>query len=291
MKKMTKTILFLISAFIIISCENDETNFQTSNNVITTIIKKKTENESTAKMSATSFPINIHFDYGITETNGGCPTNCYGPIPQIQEQGFIVRGYGQPGHNASYNSLVLRARNKSKVTYSPRIGQFINDNAPYESAISIEYPFQAYLTYEIRVETFFFDNRKNIDNVYSNGYPTLNVCLKDDATIPGNNPCLGDGRIGTWVTENGYIYNKSISLDSHALITRTFVYNFSPTTTKSALLLWLEPYMNLTPGPGALIPLNDYSMKLPLITVIAKPFDPSFNVPPPPRGGGTGGPR
>lgn len=289
MKKKTKKILFLITAFIVISCENDETNFNTSNNVTTSIIKKKmTENESTAKMSATSFPINIHFDYGITETNGGCSINCYGPIPQIQEQGFIVRGYGQPKHNASYNSLVLRAQNKGIVYYSPIEGQLINDNSPYESAISIEYPFQAYLTYEIRVKTFFFDNRKNIDNVYSSGFPTLHVCLRDDATIPGENPCLADGQLGRWITENGYIYNKSITLDSHALISRTFVYNFSPITSKSALLLRLEPYTNPNRGPGVPIPLNDYTMSLPLITVIAKPFDPSHNVPP---RGGSGGPR
>lgn len=280
-------LFFLLST--IISCSVDEP----------VKIESKIDLEPTIAQKEFYSSVTLHFDYGVVSLNSGCTkeklgydgnfftyTGVYGPIPQPQEEGYMIRGYNKPYHNEYYNSLALHSSNEGRQTISPRTGQLINDNDPRVTAISIEYPFLANTTYEISVQNYFVDVRKNADNVYSDGYPTLTAYLKETPEIPGPNPCGDSGLTGHWATVDGYIYKREQTLDSHALITRTFIYKFSPIENKNALVLILSPSMASEVGAGVSIPTNNYVMLLPLITIAEKPFDPSINVAPPPRGGG-----
>lgn len=257
--------------------------------------KKNNSNKLTYKTTGESVLLN--FNYGIVDyTKSGCTikryndgnsyytdSGVYGPIPYNYD-GYLIRGFGTPYHNYYYNSLVLHASNKGMKS-TDRTGKIWHDNNNNGSAISIEYPFKENVTYEISIETVFYDNRYIAEKVHSNGYPTLYAQLKDDGIIvsPDINSC-GDNGInniyGYYMSGyDSYLtnYTRSYTLDSRAIIQRTLVFKFSPTEKKNALVFSLHPSTS-TPGYGAPISTNNYTMALPIVNITEKTFDPSLNI-------------
>lgn len=239
----------------------------------------------------------INFAYGIAEsTKSGCTRDIYthstgqfyttdngvyGPNPAPQVNGYLIRGYGQPHQNQYYGSLVLFAKNEIYKTISR--GQIWHNNKRGGSAISIEYPFKANVTYEIHIKTFFHDNRKLVDDKYSEGYPTLYAQLTDDAIIRGyinrrtetTDPCDKEGINA--LSDSNPNYTRSYTLNDQALTMKNIIFLFSPTEEKKAILISLHPAIG-TAGVGTHIPTNNYTMRLPSITINEKTFDPSLNV-------------
>lgn len=249
-------------------------------------IPEKTEevNNLTSKTEANS--VTINFNYGITDyPNSGCTderydkytgknytVGVYGPNP-VNRDGFLVRGYGKPYHNFAYNTLFLQASNKGYTTLTTR-GLLLNDNLSKTSAISIEYPFKANVSYDIEVKTYFRDNRYLIDNVHSSGFPSLYAHLRDTGIIAEGEAGCKDNLIPI-VTEQNYI--KPYTLDSPALITRNIIFKFSPLQAKNALIFALNPTQGGR-GTDVKIPTNSYTMALYSVKITEKPFDPSLNI-------------
>lgn len=250
-------------------------------------------NNTTSKSSEQSTFLNFH--YGLYDpTKSGCTVTrytgektfetdagVYGPNPYPQTNGYLVRGFGVPHHNPYYGALVLMARNKGKKVNGRR--GILNVNEKKGTAISIEYPFKKNITYEIIIKSKFHDNRYFLDKIYSSGYPTVYVQLKDDGiiTVPNlrdinKDPCIEDGlnEVDRYGTDN---YTRSYSPDSHVETINDIPFKFSPTNEKKALLISLHPTMG-TEGYGLPIPTNSYTMILLSITITEKPFDPSLNV-------------
>ncbi|WP_337964817.1 hypothetical protein [uncultured Flavobacterium sp.] len=260
-------------------------------------IPEKT-NEVTNLTSKTSEQsVTLKFDYGIGgSTKSGCTVKrynngnsyftddgVYGSIP-YDKNGYLIRGFGTTHHNIYYNSLVLFASNQEEKS-TDRTGKIWHDNNNNGSAISIEYPFKASVTYEISLKVTFYDNKRLINNAYSDGYPTIFAQLKDDGVIvPDEKKSCGKNGINNiyGYVMSGYDsylvnYTRSYTLDSRAVIQRTINFKFSPTEKKNALVISLHPFTS-TPGYGTPISTNDYTMTLPLINISEKPFDPSLNV-------------
>ncbi len=250
-------------------------------------IPEKREKVTNLTSKSEENSITINFNYGIADyPNSGCTdekydgnsgknyiVGVYGPNP-VNRSGFLVRGYGKPNHNYYYNSLILKASNKSIKFEEQRTGRIINSNLSTISAISIEYPFKANITYEITVKTFFNDNRKLVENVHSSGFPTLTAALQDSGILFGGIATCENSFRPIGITAN---YTKDYTLEDNIIKDRTLTYKFSPTEVKNALSFTLIPH---TGGRGVDIPIpaNDYTMLLKSVTITEKPFDPSLNI-------------
>lgn len=243
----------------------------------------------------------LNFNYGYYDyTNSGCTikkykngteefytdAGVYGPNPYPQPDGYLVRGYGKPHHNSYYGSLVLFVSNKEGKR-TDRGNRVTSYNINAGSAVSIEYPFKANVSYEINLTVIFHDNRYLVDKKFSDGFPTVYAQLKDDGIIPLPNlrninldPCVREGVIGLDATD--YINNtRSYTLDSRGQIEKYINFKFSPTKEKKALLISLHPKI-ATFDNNSPFPINNYTMVLPYIKITEKPFDPSINVESPP---------
>jgi hypothetical protein len=260
----------------------------------------ETNKDITTKTSEQSTVLD--FNHGMYDrTNSGCTVKryngnkeyytdagVYGANPYPQNNGYLVRGYGKPHHNIYYNSLVLFVSNKEEKRTDVR-GRVTSRNDKQGSAISIEYPFKANVSYEINLTVIFYDNRYLIYKKFSDGFPTLYAQLKDDGIISPENlrnvnldPCIKDGVINLAAAD--YVNNtRSFTLDSRGQVEKYINFKFSPTEEKRALLISLHP--KISDGSTA-IPLNDYTMALPIIKITEKPFDPSLNVEIKPSEGG-----
>jgi len=264
--------------------------------------KIDTIQKSTSKTSEQS--VSLNFAYGIYDpTNSGCTikkyngnkeyytdAGVYGPNPYPQANGYLVRGYGRAHQNQYYGSLVLFVDNKGKKSQTRR--GIIDENDEGGSAISIEYPFKPNITYEISIKATFYDNRYLVDKKLSNGFPTVFVQLKNDGiiTLPhirnyNQDFCDRKGVISL-EAENYVNYTRSYKLESQGAVQRTLVFKFSPTEEKKALLISVHPTTGEA-GYGVTIPVNNYTMVMPLVKITEKPFDPSLNVNIPERGTNT----
>lgn len=269
------------------------------------IPKEIKENETTKKISSKTSEqtVTINFGYSTgSSTNSGCTIKRYNngnsyytdagvygsnpyPYPSPEVPLYLVRGYGVPHLNLYYGSLVLFVENK-KVQFQTR-REVINDNQPNGSAISIEYPFKANISYEISIKVTFHDNIYLVDKIYSDGFPTLYAQLKDDGIIHARSyktqtqdPCDKEGVISLDEYAIDYQNNtRSYTLESRAVIERNLIFKFSPTKEKKALLISLHPATSKS-GYGATIRKNNYTMRMPSVTITEKPFDPSLNIDP-----------
>ncbi|WP_264551666.1 hypothetical protein [Flavobacterium sp. N2038] len=235
----------------------------------------------------------LNFMGGISETtNSGCTIDVYSeylenhyttdkgvyghnPFPLYPRTNeYLIRGYGKPHQNFYYNALVMNASNKGIKRTVSRNNIPVNDNSSKISAISIEYPFKANITYEISLKTFFNDNRKMIDNIQSNGFPILSASLEDTGILFGGiTSCENDLKYSA--TNQNYM--RSYTLEDNMAKERIITYKFSPTEVKNALSIMLLPTRGER-GTDQKIPTSDYTMVLLTVTIIEKPFDPSINV-------------
>lgn len=267
------------------------------------ISKDITENKTFEKLTSkiTDESVDINFHYGLADpTKSGCTitkyldsgkafetdNGVYGPNAAPQTNGYLVRGFGVPHQNSYYGALVLMSSNRGKKVETRR--GILHENAKRGSAISIEYAFKKNVTYEITMRTKFHDNRYFIDKVYSSGYPTLYVQLKDDAiiTLPDRkgqiqNSCdredLNDvgpySGIGLYDNDN---YTRTYSPDNHIETIKDISFQFSPIDEKKALLISLYPTLG-TEGYELPIPTNSHTMILLYIKITEKPFNPFLN--------------
>jgi len=205
-------------------------------------------------------------------------TSVYGPNPAI----YAVRGYGKPKHITAFFTLALFASNKAVARTNPRTGAAYTAQEPRGSAISIEYPFKANVTYEIAVKTLFRDNISVFQSPKrSNGFPTLYAELRTTPEMSGTyqDPCLGLGVVGIQGSyPNPHMYTKSQTLANNIQEYKTFVFKFSPLEERKALKITLNPKEADSRGAVNLqVPESSYTMLLPLISITEKPFDPSIN--------------
>ncbi|WP_338840804.1 hypothetical protein [Flavobacterium ginsenosidimutans] len=264
-------------------------------------IPEKTKDNANSKnktYKTSEHTVSINFGYPPTHpSNSGCTVKRYNngnsyytdsgvyginpyPYPTSEGKSCLVRGFGTPHHNLYYGSLILFVSNKEEKRTDIR-SRVTSHNDNQGSAISIEYPFKANVSYEINLTVIFYDNRYLIDKKFSDGFPTVYAQLKDDGIITppylrniNLDPCVKDGVIGLDATD--YVNNtRSFTLDSRGQIERYINFKFSPTKEKKALLISLHP--KISDGLSA-IPINDYTMALPIIKITEKPFDPSLNV-------------
>ncbi|WKL48124.1 hypothetical protein Q1W71_24630 [Flavobacterium pectinovorum] len=258
--------------------------------------KIDTIQKSTSKTSEQS--VSLNFAYGIYDpTNSGCTikkyngnkeyytdAGVYGPNPYPQANGYLVRGYGRAHQNQYYGSLVLFVGNKEEKRTDSRGGVRI-ENEKNGSAISIEYPFKANVTYEINIKATFYDNRYLLEKKFSDGFPTVYAQLKDNGiiTLPNirnqnQDPCERKDLNDLDGYAKDYLnYTRSYTLDSRGQVQKNINFKFSPIKEKNALLISLHPKIGTINSelPAA---NNNYTMTLPLITITEKTFDPSINV-------------
>lgn len=239
------------------------------------IIDKKLTNK------ASDGTVILDFSYGIAgNTNSGCTVDIYSnstgtyntnrgvygynPYPLHPDTNqYLIRGYGKPYHNYYYNSLILQASNNS-AAYNYR---------PTCSAISIEYEFKPNVTYEISLETIFNDNRKLTETKHSEGFPTVNVYLNGSPILSSiDKACEKD----IFLTATPRNYVRSYTLEDNIIKVRTLQFKFSPTEEKKALIIFLLP--KLSDSRSTAVPINNYTMLLPTVTIKELPFDPSINI-------------
>lgn len=255
----------------------------------------------TSKTSEQSVTINFGYPVGSAK-NSGCTVKRYNngnsyytdagvygsnpyPYPSPESQSYLVRGYGVPHQNLSYGSLVLFVSNKEEKRTDIR-GRVTSHNDKQGSAISIEYPFKANVSYEINLTVIFYDNKYLIDKKFSDGFPTLYAQLKDDGIIRPEylrnvnlDPCIKDGVIDLDATD--YVNStRSFTLDSRGQVEKYINFKFSPTKEKKALLISLQP--KTSTFDNSPFPVNNFTMALPIIKITERPFDSSLNIPLPP---------
>jgi hypothetical protein len=308
---MKKSIFLLACYFFTIGCKKEST-------ITEKIIQDKEFNikqgNSSQPFLLTTFPepVKIDFNYGNAHFDGGCAIqsisgddivlrrNVYGPSPVRKDDGFIVRGFRTPAHSFHYGCMVMFTDNiVVNSDRQTRDGNAIQTSKSTGAAISVEYPFLANVTYQISVRTKFIDTRKLVDNVSSDGLPYLYVELKDSPVIPvKDDPCADSGVIllGNTTVINGRTYRDLNSKyyrfaqpESHAQMYRTFVFKFSPTENKNALVISLHP-STVSETDRYKIAINRYIMLLPDIIIEQSEFDPSINTTPGGTGGGSGRP-
>lgn len=244
------------------------------------IPEKKIDNKKTTRKLSDGTVV-LDFSYGISgNTNSGCTVDVYssstgtyntnrgvyGYYPYSlhpDKNQYLIRGYGKPHHNYYYNSLILQTSNNS-FTYNHR---------PSCSAISIEYEFKPNITYEISLLTHFVDNRKLTESKHSEGFPSVNVYLSDSPILSSIDKACEKNIFRTAILTN---YARSYTLEDNIIKDRTLQFKFSPTEEKKALIISLFP--NVSDTRGTAVPISNYTMLLPTVTIKELPFDPSINI-------------
>lgn len=297
-----KKQLLVLSSFLLISCGgsdllNSQEEVQTSkildkNSLAQSKLSSLTNKTETVVMD-------IPFVGKAQPSGGGCTvinidnqatphetTAAFGPNP-ISYYGRLIRGYGGPRMYWPYwPGLLLRAKNKPKTIISR--GQSLQVDNPFENAISIEFPFESNLTYEITISTSVWDEvyrakhdefsgNNHLYNVnQSEGFPTVAVELSSSPQISGNDPCAERPVVGNGLASaNYYKKQKAEMTTSPSYEKKTFIFNFSITNPKSALLLYFLPQKS----ENQYIPENDFDMYIENIKIVQKPFDPTHVVP------------
>lgn len=298
-----KKKLLALSSIILISCgsNNDLLNSQDENQN-SKILEKNSlikSNASTLTNKTETVVMNMSFINKIQPPDGGCTvinfdnqanphytTAAFGPNP-ISYYGRLMRGYGGPRmYYLNWQGLRLLAKNKPKTIVSR--GQSLQVDNPFENAISIEFPFESNLTYEITISTSIWDDIYRAkhdefsgnDHLYnvnqSEGFPTVAVELSSSPQISGNDPCAERPVVGNGlVAANYYKKQKAEITVPPSYEKKTFIFNFSVTDPKNALILYFLPHKS----ENQHIPENDFTMFIGNIKIVQKPFDPTHVVP------------
>lgn len=237
--------------------------------------------------------MNLDINRGLFQSqDGGCSSasqRAFGPNP-TNFYNYTIRGYGQPRTDLSYKGIQLRTGNRptNVVTFGQN---YLIDNV-YESAISIEFPFLANVTYEINLQTIVEDfiykeqhDRYDQNDDYhglqqSQAFPTVAVELKDTPQISGNNPCGGRPAIGNMFIQRNYFKKQKAEITvPPSYEQKTFTYNFSTTENKNALIIYFLPERSgMQPN---YVPESSFNLNITNIKITQKPYNPAFYVPAP----------
>lgn len=301
---MKKKLLALSSILFIFSCAtSDIISEQNENSLEKQNLKKSNLKFSIANKSiATTTVMDLNLDkFLIQPSNGGCSFNvlgvtgnsyvstaAFGPTP-ISFFNYIVRGYGKPKTSMTdWKGIRFLAGNQPKTVINR--GQQILVDDPFENAISIEFPFQANTTYEITLNTVIQDNiykeqhdQYDQNNNYhglqkSQEFPTIALELANAPEISGNNPCGGRPVLGNGLVSANYFKRQKAEITvPPSYEQKTFIFNFSITENKSALLFYFLP--GKSGSVPQYIPESSFSMFLKNLKIVQKPFDPTHVVP------------
>ncbi len=286
-----KKIFLSASMLTLLNCATNEIIDEQTDNTLT-IQSSKTfsliDNSSLVSKALTTV-MDLHIPSGAQASNGGCSTstgNSYGPNP-LYYNDYILRGYGKPQRDISWAGIKFQAGNRPKVKTSSN-GQTSIDEDPFTNALSIEFPFQANITYEIILETniqdFIYkeqhDTYDQNDDYHgleqSQAFPTVAVELADSPEIRGGNPCAGRPVVSRFISDrNYYKTQKAIISIPPSYEEKSFTFNYSTLTPRNALIIYFLPEL-ADPNNLQFIPESSFNMLLKNIKIIEKPFDPSY---------------
>jgi len=299
---MKKKLLALSSMLFISSCAtNDIISEQNESKISQSSEKNLIQSKSNSLTSKTGVVMDLTFLDKVQPDHGGCSvTNidgqgnphtsqqAFGPNP-ISYFGYLITGYGKPRmYWGNWNGLRFETGNRSKTIINN--GQQTTANDPLSNAISIQFPFQANLTYEITIETGIHDEiyRANHNELYgdddlysvnqSEAFPTVAVELANSQQISGNDPCSGRPTIGNFFVSRYYKKQKIEMTTSPASESKTFVFKFSITEAQNALKIYFLPELS---GTSSHIPESNFTMYIGNIKIVQKPFEQTFepNIP------------
>lgn len=292
-----KKKLISISIIFLVGCSaNNDTLLQDQNELPQSKNELINSESSIANKGVETILMDINIPNLANPENGGCSftdsgvsagstyksTACFGPIP-LQFFGYTIRGYGKPRTHYSYwNGILMNSGNTPKTVINR--GKSLITNDPLSTALSIEFPFQANLTYEIALN---FTIRDNIEydsanpsagiaaSEYSEGNPTIAVELKDTPEIPGDSPCSGRPVVGMSLSSANYY--KSLKLDGTYKHTKTVKFNFSTTAAKNAFLIYFLPELSENRASDY-VPNSWHFGYITKIKITQKPYDPQYYV-------------
>lgn len=274
---------------------------------------KKSKSGALSKTTSENVVMDLSFETGVISDGGGCSfdyiltaggnpstsTQCYGPNPILQN-GYLIRGYGRPKRASamrydSWFGVKLEARNDSKVTINR--GREELTNIQESNAISIEFPFQANVTYEIKLKTKVTDyvkvikspssgmassslaeRYKDIDG--SEKFSNLSIQLTDSPVIPGTDPCADKPVVSSEFLEPAN-YRRTQQAEKTtvwAFEDKDFTFYFSTKEAKNALLIKFLPGINEERNPSY-VPRSWFWLDIRNIKIVQKPFDPTYYVP------------
>lgn len=312
-----KKSLLVLSSFILVNCGGDDILNLQEESTAPKISNKQILIQSKASSlenMAETVVMDLSFETGIIGEGGGCSfdyivtaggasrtsTQCYGPNP-LYQNGYLIRGYGKPRRaskmrSESWFGVKLEAKNFPKTIISRGLTQLVNDQE--SNAISIEFPFQANVTYEINLKTqltdyvkvikspssglhttSLADRYKDIDG--SEAFPNLDIQLVDNPIILGDDPCADKPVVQSELLGSAnYIRRQKAEKTIHwAREDKDFLVYFSTTEAKNAILIKFLPGITEERYPPH-VPKSWFWLDIKNIKIVQKPFDPIHVVPP-----------
>lgn len=298
---MKKQLLVLSSLFLISCGGSDLLNSQEEVQTLKALDKNSLAQSKTSSLTNKTGTIVMDLSFAgrtINPDNGGCSfqvthdgvnfydsTSAFGPNP-LNHGNYIIRGYGKPRKSIDWDGLRFEAWNRPKIIVSR--GQTMTVNDPLSNAISIEFPFQSNLTYEITIDTNINDqiyeakhNQYSWDDKFYNvnqsqSFATVALELTDSPQIRGNDPCAARPVVNNSFVSRYYKKQQAVIATTPSYEQKIFTYNFSLITNQNALILYFLPELNQN------IPESHYFMNIQNIKIVQKPFDPTY-LPPPTR--------
>lgn len=280
---MKKNFLFILLLLLAASCDDNDLLVENQTESETKLSSRRIASTAPAPfftwtLGGIYFSSNCQYRV-ITPTVTTSTHAAYGdrPIRQFEDPSdpWYVRGYGGPRDIFQIRKTTFKAYNKPYRVISRGTPMDVNQNS--SSAISIEYAFPGYFTYEVTLKTQIYDRRYN---GISDNYPIVYAELRESPEIPGDDACAEVPVVQLPSYTESYIYRKKeiFPMQTEVPTNKTFVFSFSPTRLSNGLIIsfFCETGTSRTGN----IPTSEYWTILNNITVVQKPFDPSLNVPP-----------
>ncbi|MEN4761517.1 hypothetical protein ABEG63_14350 [Chryseobacterium sp. C39-AII1] len=307
-----KKTLFLLSTLLTVGCSTSDLVSAHEEEVTKEILTKKAKNSSLSKSTNENVVMDLSFETGIISEGGGCSfeylsslnspaqtsTQCYGPDP-ITQNGYLIRGYGKPRRASALRydtwfGVKLEAKNDSKVTINR--GREELSNIQESNAISIEFPFEANVTYEITLKTQLTDYVKVIKSPSSGmansvlaerykgidaseKFSSINLQLVDSPIIPGSDPCSTKPVVSSEFPgpANYGRMQKTEKTTFWASEDKDYTFYFSTREAKNALLIKFLPGISEDRNPSY-APRSWFWLDIRNIKIVQKPFNPSYIV-------------
>lgn len=305
-----KKTLFIISSAILISCTstNDliysqDENLSLLKNTTEYPLMSKNGMDLLAKNAVALTVMDLDLNKTLIQPDGGgcsfkaghsveniyTSTAAFGPNP-LSFFGYTFRGYGKPRTDGfNWKGIRFQAGNRPKTIINRGQSHLVND--PFENALSIEFPFESNVTYEITlnttIEDFIYqeqhDQYDQNDDYHglqqSQSFPTVAVQLANTPEIAGDAPCAGRPVVGNGLASANYYKRQKAEITvPPSYEQKTFVFNFSTQETKNAIIIYYLPEY----GSNPFIPESSFNMLLKGIKIIKKPYDPTHYI----QGGG-----
>lgn len=293
---MKKNLISISIIFLVGCSSSNDTLLQDQNELPQSKNELLSAKSSIVNKGVETVLMDINISNLFNPENGGCSftdsgvsagstyksTACFGPIP-LQFLGYTVRGYGKPRTHYSYWAGIHMDSGNTPKTVINR-GKSLITNDPLSTALSIEFPFQANLTYEIALNFRIRDNIANRSanqsagipaSEFSEGNPTIAVELKDTPEIPGDSPCSGRPVVGMSLSSANYY--KTLKLDETYKNIKTVKFNFSTTAAKNAFLIYFLPELSENRASDY-VSNSWHAGYITKIKITQKPYDPQYYI-------------